>query len=197
MRLLLTAFLFTACLEAQASGPRTFEVRQGAASFEISTNLPAMTVHGKSEELHASVQVRQEARQLVLEAIEARLDSRTLSTGIETRDQHMREKVLTAADGSLPPLRFVAERATCPLEEDGKATCQVQGTFFVRGAGKPFQVVLKLKPVQNGSAFRVWGDGALKLSHYGIERPSQLGVRVADDVRVKVEFVAKSEGKVT
>jgi hypothetical protein len=44
---------------------------------------------------------------------------------------------------------------------------------------------------QNGEAYRVKGSGQVTLSAYGIERPSQFGVRTEDEVRIRVDFSAR------
>ena len=41
------------------------------------------------------------------------------------------------------------------------------------------------------TAFRVVGEGSVKLSDYGIERPSYLGVTMKDSVKLQLEFNAK------
>ena len=42
----------------------------------------------------------------------------------------------------------------------------------------------------NGS-MRASGQGIVKLSAYGIDQPSQLGVRTTDEVKLKLELTAK------
>jgi polyisoprenoid-binding protein YceI len=43
---------------------------------------------------------------------------------------------------------------------------------------------------EESGKYRVTGTGTLKLSDYGIEPPSQLGVRVKDEVSIKFDFTA-------
>ncbi len=43
-----------------------------------------------------------------------------------------------------------------------------------------------------GDAYRAAGDGIVKLSSYGISRPSQLGVTTTDEVKLHLEFTAKA-----
>ena len=48
-----------------------------------------------------------------------------------------------------------------------------------------------LKVSEDGDTLRAVGDGKVTLSAYGIERPSQLGVTTADDVKLRFDLTAK------
>lgn len=189
VRAVVMTFLLTASVPASE-----LRVESGAVTFLAGTNVSAITVHGKSDRLEAAGTIRSEAERLVLERVTARLDPRTLSTGMGIRDQHMREKILQTPDGQMPELRFEMPGATCPLPGVKPAVCELNGTFFLRGSGQPFQMTVKLRPEgKAGSAWRVAGEGYLKLSAYGIEPPSQLGVKVQDSVAVKLELLVKTD----
>lgn len=152
-----------------------------------------ISVHGRSDQLKAHVQVRQKTEHLILEQIDARLDANTLTTGMGLRDQHMRNKIFATSDGSLPELRFTGERAVCPWPAAGQVSaCEVSGRFFLRGVDQPFRIALKIRADgKQGSAYRVVGEGRLRLSAYGIEAPAQLGIRMSDEVKVRVEMLAQ------
>ena len=167
------------------------QVSSGITSFVASTNVGAITVHGKSDRLNVLARVKQDGDRLLLQDIDARVDAKTLSTGMGIRDQHMREKIFTAQDGSVPELRFEAPSASCPSPIAGKnAACNITGTFFLRGEGKPLQMALNVKQEgKQNATYRVTGESTLQLTDYGIQPPSQLGIRVSNQVKVKVEFV--------
>jgi hypothetical protein len=59
----------------------------------------------------------------------------------------------------------------------------------IRGTAKPF--VIALKVTENNGTYRATGDSIVKLSTYGIEKPSQLGVRTEDEVKLKLDFTAR------
>jgi hypothetical protein len=48
-----------------------------------------------------------------------------------------------------------------------------------------------MKVSEEGDTLRASGDGSVMLSAYGIERPSQLGVKTADDVKLRFDITAK------
>jgi polyisoprenoid-binding protein YceI len=164
------------------------QVRGGTAVFDAATNLPAISVHGKSEALEGRATIRPGAAGLTIERLEATVPVQTLDTGMALRDEHMQKHVFTTADGKLPDLHFESEKATCSGSE-AQSTCQLTGELSIRGTARPFAIELKV--TKAGSAFRAVGSGIVKLSSYGIPQPSQLGVKTQDDVRLRLDFVAK------
>jgi len=166
------------------------EVRGGTASFDAATNISAIVVHGKSSELDARASVRDGADGLALEAVEATLPVKSLATGMSLRDHHMRRLVFTNPDGSVPDVKFVSREATCsPDATKRQATCVVAGELAIRGIQRPFTITLTVS--RDGAAFRAAGDGVVKLSTYGIDQPSQFGVRTRDDVKLHLDFTAR------
>jgi polyisoprenoid-binding protein YceI len=114
---------------------------------------------------------------------------KTLNTGMGLRDEHMRKHVFTTADGQVPDLRFSARTSTCSGSEK-QTTCELKGELAMRGTAKPFTITLKVS--RESGSFRAVGDGIVKLSTYGIPAPSQLGVTVVDDVKLHLDFVART-----
>ena len=170
--------------------PAVVEVHGGTAAFAVDTNVPAISVHGKSTALEAKLRLRQDAQGTVLEGIEAAVPVKSLGTGMGMRDEHMRKYIFTTSDGQQPDVKFSSDKAVCARNESGQpSTCQVAGTLAIRGTPRPFTIALKVSG--SGDTFRASGDGAVLLSAYGIERPSQLGVQTADEVKLRFDFTAK------
>jgi polyisoprenoid-binding protein YceI len=177
---------------------QTVAVESGIASFYVTTNIPALEVSGKSNALQARVQIRRGAGGVTLERIEAWMPVSTLLTGMALRDEHMRKRIFTTAAGELPDLRFEGGEVACPGVEPGReATCKVSGTLAIRGVSRGFTVPFKIRQAGNGSAFRASGEGLVKLSDYGIEQPSQLGVKTANEVKLRFELNGKEGAAVT
>jgi len=189
-RALQTALAFVTLVSTRAVAQdirsEPVEIREGTARFDASTNLPAIRIHGKSEGLEGRARIRKNADGLVIERLEATLPVRTLKTGMELRDEHMRKYVFTTPDGRLRDVRFVAERATCP-GAGGAHTCKVSGNLFIRDVPRPFTIVLKVS--DDGISLRAAGEGIVRLSTYDIAPPSQLGVKTKDDVKLQMDFV--------
>jgi polyisoprenoid-binding protein YceI len=174
---------------SQSNTPATIvTVQGGTASFIANTNVPALSVKGKSNALEGQVSLRRDADGLHLEHIEARLPAKTLVTGMALRDDHMRKYIFTTQDGQMPDLKFEASNAACTIA-GRDTTCEVLGTLSIRGIARPFAVPLKIR--EDGGGYKAAGDAEVALSAYGIERPSQLGVQTKDGVQLHFEFTAK------
>src|SRR5438105_15869361 len=61
-----------------AAATQTVAVENGAASFFVPTNIPAIEISGKSSALHARVQVQRDASGITLERIEAWMPVKTV-----------------------------------------------------------------------------------------------------------------------
>lgn len=176
------------------------ESQSASVKFQATTNVSAISIHGQSSDLRVQANVSHENGQLVLEALEARLDPKNLSTGMALRDNHMREKIFSNGTPTAPMLSFNSPRVLCPEPAKGQeTTCNVSGTFTMRGIQKPFAIPMRIK--SDGARYKVTGEGPIKISEYGIEPPCQLGVCVADAVKLRIEVQAeervtssKSEG---
>jgi polyisoprenoid-binding protein YceI len=175
---------------AQTAGDAAVvEVRGGTAVFAVDTNISAISVHGKSNALTARLRLRRTPDGAVLEGIEAEVPVKSLGTGMGIRDSHMRKRIFTTEDGQVPDLKFAADKAVCAKAAARQSTCELSGNLAIRGTARPFTVVMKVN--EDGDTFRAVGDGTVTLSAYGIERPSQLGVTTADEVKLSFDLTAK------
>jgi polyisoprenoid-binding protein YceI len=165
-----------------------FTVENGAASFVADTNVPAVSIKGKSTALRAQVMARRDAEGIHIEKIEATLPIKSLQTGMGLRDDHMRKYVFTTPDGNTPDLLFHAEDVTCPA--GAQTTCAVKGNLTIRGVARAFAMPLKVREVSDG--FKATGESTVKLSDYGIEQPKQFGVRTQNEVKIHLDFSARS-----
>jgi polyisoprenoid-binding protein YceI len=183
---------------AQSGDTQSVAVDSGTASFHVTTNIPALEVSGKSSALQARVQLHRDTNGVTLERIDAWMPVKTLVTGMALRDEHMRKLVFTTAGGEVPDLRFESGKIDCPGVAPGhEATCTIAGTLAIRGVARGFSIPLKVRQDGNGSGFRASGEGIVKLSDYGIEQPSQLGVKTANEVKLHFDLSGKEGGVVT
>src|SRR5215468_7738177 len=180
---LYSTFTFAADVTKSADAIQ-LAVDGGIATFVSPTNVSAISVKGKSNALHAEATVRHTADGLQIEHIAATLPVDSLVTGMGLRDEHMRKYVFTTSHGQTPELRFQGKNVACK-----RAVCQIAGTLTIRGVGHAFTLPVKIK--EDGSQFKASGEGTVKLSDYGIEQPSQLGVKSTNEVQLHLEFVAK------
>lgn len=161
-------------------------VQSGTVTFAAKTSVPLANIEGKSAGLAGRVTVRRVSQGLRLEGIEAWTPVATLTTGMDLRDQHMRERVFTAPDGTTPDVRFASQGAVCSAAAQ-EVTCQVPGELSFRGSTRPLRVALKIREA-NGE-FRVTGDSLVKLDEYGVDTSVWGGpVRVENEVQFHFEF---------
>jgi polyisoprenoid-binding protein YceI len=188
------SFAIIVCLAAVCRGADSgtaAAVEDGTASFVVNTTVPGISVKGKSSALEAHALVQRVPEGLRLEKVEASIAVASIRTGMALRDEHMRRYIFTTADGKTPDLRFENDAAPCAAQSGrgNEFSCQVMGTLTIRGVAKPFSVPLKIRA--DGTSFRVSGDSAVKLSDYGIEQPSQFGVKTSDEVQLHLDFTGK------
>lgn len=172
-------------------GTTDLQLSAGNVTFDAKTNVSAVSVHGKSTALTGQARIRRVEGQLVVDTVSATLPIDSITTGMGLRDEHMRKYIFTTADGQTPALMFSGENMTCAAENGKEATCKFQGSLAIRGVQRPLNVTMKLIPEGGSNSYRVAGDGIVKLSDYGIERPSQFGVKCTDDVKIHIEFAGK------
>src|SRR5262245_37364022 len=188
----------THSLPAAADVWSAMEVRSGTASFEVSTNVASITVHGKSTELDARANVHDGSSGLTVESAEATLPVKSLATGMSLRDEHMRKLVFTDADGNVPDLKFVSREAKYASEGTKRQLpCTVSGDLAIRGVLRPFAMTLTITGPPNGSRSVAAVDGCVNLSPYCIDHPSQSGVRTRDEVKLHLDFTARPANDTT
>ena len=164
----------------------------GTTEFEVPTNMPAVSVKGKSGAAQGRVTVSREPDGILLEHIEASIPIKSLSTGMAVRDEHMRKYVFTAADGRAPDLRFEAGKAECSGRAGSQEfVCQVSGSLSIRDIARPLAIHLKVRQTSGQLSFKAAGEAVVKLSDYEIPQPSQFGVKISNEVKLRLEFTAR------
>lgn len=175
---------------ADSARPAVVAVDSGSVTFDVGTNISAVSVHGKSTGVRGSVRAKKDGAQLRLDEVTVSLAVDTLATGMSLRDEHMKKYIFTTSSNQMPELRFTGGNYACPMDSaTGEASCSFPGNLSIRGIEKPLSIWLKVK--SSGSSYRAVGDGVVKLSDYGIERPSQFGVKCAAEVKIHIEIQGK------
>jgi polyisoprenoid-binding protein YceI len=180
--------LGAAVRSADAQDVTSVDMR-GIATFDVGTNISAISVHGKSSAVEGRAELRDTGQGLTIEHVDLSVPVNSLETGMGVRDSHMRKYIFTTSDGQTPDVKFDASNVSCPSNSGGNLTCQVTGDLVIRGLPRPFAMTMKVK--KDGASYHAAGDSIVKLSLWNIERPSQLGVQTTDDVKLHLEFTAK------
>jgi polyisoprenoid-binding protein YceI len=176
--------------------PQTVTVENGVATFYVTTNITAIDVSGKSTAVQARVKVRQDGNEMTLQHIEARMPVKSLNTGMGLRDDHMRKHIFTTVGGEIPDLRFESGAIDCPAVALGREiTCVIGGSLAIRDVARSFSISLKVR--RDGASLRASGDGTVRLTDYGIERPTQLGVKTSDEVKIHLDISSRDVTSMT
>lgn len=154
----------------------------GEARFEVRTSIPAVTVHGRTSALVSTFDFEAARDAFLFAELRAVVVTKTVSTGMALRDRHMRRDIFQTADGQRPDLEFLAPRVRCP-RSGATARCDVKGVLVLRG--RQAQATAGVTVVMKGGRLNIEGHLTVRLSDHGIEPPSQLGVRVRDEVEVR------------
>src|SRR5438046_1948135 len=101
--------LLACAATAETAGKEEIVEISGTTEFEAPTNMPAVSVKGKSSATQGRVTVSRAPEGMLLEHIDASLPIKSLTTGMAVRDEHMRKLIFTAADGHAPDLPFEAD----------------------------------------------------------------------------------------
>ena len=110
------------------------------------------------------------------------------------RDEHMRKYIFVRPDGREPDVVFAAEKTVCATAKSTRDfDCDIAGNLSIRGMARPLTVKLHVKEQGNSSEYRASGNGVVQLSAYGIPQPSQLGVKLSNEVSLHLEFTGKTK----
>ena len=117
------------------------------------------------------------------------VDLRKLDTGIELRNQHMRDNYLQVGKGAEYDTAVLSD---IRLGDVDAATFQGRtpftGTLLLHAARRPVAGDAEIR--REGSDVRVAASFPVRLDEFGIPPPRYLGVGVKNEVQVKTSFVA-------
>jgi polyisoprenoid-binding protein YceI len=151
----------------------------------VAVGKPAMIkIHGESTSLVGAVVEKEKNFDGQI-----KLDLRTLNTGIDLRDKHMKEKYLEVEKFPEAILQ-VKDLAGIELGKDFKKTVTL--SLKLHGIEKPVEVELEMKSsgAKENAKYEGTAKFSIKLSDYSVEIPTYLGIKVADSVNLTVQFEA-------
>jgi polyisoprenoid-binding protein YceI len=117
------------------------------------------------------------------------VDLRTVDTGIDLRNEHLREKYLEVDKGAGYDQAVLSDVALQGLKTDSPAA---KGSFtaslMLHGVKKTVTGPVEIR--QAGTGWRVRASFPVNLPDYNIDKPRYLGGGVKDTVQVSVTFTA-------
>ena len=115
------------------------------------------------------------------------VDLRTLDTGINLRNEHLRDTYLEVTKGSGFDTATLSEIDLTGFNPDAPAgKASFTGALTLHGVTKPVTGAVDVR--QSGAGLRVKAAFPINLTDYSIREPRYLGVGVKDTVTVEVTF---------
>jgi polyisoprenoid-binding protein YceI len=123
-----------------------------------------------------------------------RVDLRTLRTGIEMRDEHMRTKHLETDKFPFAYLQITSIGGLPPSLDTGK-TYSVTGAamFYIHGSKRAIQLsteVVRRSKADGTDALTTRTRFAMNLDEFGISRPKALFLKLAETINLEVIFTS-------
>ena len=117
------------------------------------------------------------------------VDLRTIDTGIDLRNEHLKEKYLEVDKGTGYDQAVLSEVTLQGLNADASAgKGSFTGSLMLHGVKKTVTGPVEIR--QAGTGRRVRASFPVNLPDYNIDKPRYLGVGVKDTVQVSVTFTA-------
>jgi len=170
----------------------------GADSVYFRSTAKLEFIEGKTGSLEGSFQVDPENTSFPVAGV-IRVDLRTLKTGIETRDRHMRERHLHTDEYPFAFFELTQVRGLPgDIEPDTTYTAIAEGFFYIHGVKRSLAADLKL--ALHEAAETVWkvearASFSIKLDDYRISRPKALFLKLAETIEVEVILRARNDLK--
>lgn len=121
-----------------------------------------------------------------------RVDLRTLKTGIDTRDEHMRDNHLHTDQYPFAwfELQSLADMPASISPGQG-VSAVAEGYFYIHGNRKKLAADISFELDQSGQELSVKVGFAIKLDEWEIERPKALFLKLAETIEVEVIYTAR------
>ena len=171
-----SAPLLAFVLVASVSSAAPLAVKGASVSFGTKANV-GMVIEGTT----ASITVDEDAKNVTLV-----VPLTNLTTGVDLRDKHMKEKYLEVE--KFPEAKLVIERACLALPEAGEKSGECPGAFTLHGQTKG--VTVKFKASVTGKSTEVDASFTANFVDHGVEEPKYMAIKVKPTVDIKARFTA-------
>ncbi len=148
-------------------------------------------IEGETTDLQARVSFYPEQPDSNLSGI-IRVDLRTLRTGIETRDGHMRENHLHTDKYQYAFFEIESiEKLDRPLPFDSILNVTINGKFFIHGVHRKVEAraeIVRTMLSDSSETIKIRASFEIKIDDFGIPRPKALFLKLAKQIEVEVIF---------
>jgi polyisoprenoid-binding protein YceI len=135
-----------------------------------------------------------------------KVDLRTLKTGIELRDEHLRSENWLNTE-KYPFAEFILtgilKSSSSTLEDGKKVNATLTGNMTIHGITKEIKVPAtltyykeneKTRAKIKGNLLKVNSEFSIKLSDYGVSIPNMVVGKVADNINLSVNYISTDTG---
>ena len=172
-------------LQAEPETAGDFKAKSGKITFNVDSNIAFLKVAGQSSSIRGGGEAELEGESVLVRNIKFEVDPKTLKTGMSLRDQHMYEKVFTAADGSIPPVVLRADRFEArPNGQPAKWEGNLEAQLTIRGVTRPVSFTATIE--KNGGGAVISARGKVKTSAFGVKPITYSGAAVEEEVAITV-----------
>jgi polyisoprenoid-binding protein YceI len=189
---------------AQQATTKTFYINDSTKRDVVTftSKAPLETIVGKTAEIKGYITVDPaDIKGSAKGRFEVTLDS--LKTGIDLRDQHMREKFLETVKFPLAAfeLRKVLSASQNALEDQKELQLSVEGNFMVHGVTKVDTMQLNItyfketedtKARLPGDLLHVTGSFNVLLGDYGIARPQFVFYKLNENQKIDIDLFSST-----
>lgn len=188
-----SAILLVLALPGAAAALR-FQVAPGPGQqVEFESRAPLETFRGRTQEVSGTFELdpAELADSIV---VEMRVELASLDTGLELRNQHMRDNHLQTDQFPLAVFRGgrVRSAARRALGVGAPLEFVLTGELLLHGVRQPLEIPITIQDASAGgpTRLRVTTHFEVKLSDHGIARPKMLVLKLDEVQRVHVELLA-------
>ncbi len=179
LHLLVASTLWAGAAPA-AGAPLTLRLDPRTSSVRFDLDALAHTIHGSLRVVRGEVRFDPETGEAAGEIV---LDAKSGETGNSSRDRTMHAEVLESL--RYPEIVFSPARIAGRLAVPGESDIELAGAIQIHGASHP--VTLKVHAVVTGMAVKATAALRVPYVEWGLEDPSNLILRVAKHVDVRLE----------
>lgn len=172
---MLAIYLFVASLGLAATNSINFNSNLGKSEFTAIGKPAMLKIHGEGPGPAGTLQIVDGKVYGTL-----KVDLRGLTTGIALRDDHMKNKYLDV--GKYPEAQI--EITGIPMPLNGSDETQVTTSAKLELHGQVHEVPVVATVQTKSGQLEVHARLDLKISDFGIEVPSYMGIKIADHVEV-------------
>lgn len=140
--------------------------------FVAHTNVSGVKVEGEVTGAKVQYDVKNASGAVIA------MDVFDLKTGMDTRDEHLREKVFAAKKEGEVKIQFTVKDLKCAEE------CKVTGMLKIKEIEKELEIPVKA----NAERTKISGVAQVNLTDFNLKRPSFMGVKVDESVDINFEI---------